>query len=70
MPGFGKPRQVTEEEAKGEIEHVYQEIRQTLRVTGTDLNCRLPTYAQTRLASRRFKRWLKKFLFLSHIRNR
>ncbi len=40
MLGFGKQKQVTEYEAAGEIERVYHEIRQSLRVTGINLNFR------------------------------
>lgn len=40
MLGFGKPKQVTEYEAEGEIERVFHEIKQTLRVTGINLNFR------------------------------
>lgn len=40
MLGFGKSKQVTEHEAEGEIERVYHEIKQTLRVTGINLNFR------------------------------
>jgi hypothetical protein len=35
-----KPRQLAEYEAKGEIERVYHEIRQVLRVNGVNLNFR------------------------------
>ncbi|WP_164103562.1 halocarboxylic acid dehydrogenase DehI family protein [Candidatus Laterigemmans baculatus] len=37
MFGFEKPSPVAEHEAEGEIERVYHEIRQTLRVTGVNL---------------------------------
>lgn len=40
MLGLGKPKPVAEHEAEGEIERVYHEIRQTLRVTGVNLNFR------------------------------
>ncbi|RUL87958.1 halocarboxylic acid dehydrogenase DehI family protein [Tautonia sociabilis] len=40
MLGLGKSRPVPEHEAEGEIERVYHEIRQTLRVTGVNLNFR------------------------------
>jgi hypothetical protein len=35
-----KPKQIAEHEAKGEIERVYHEIRQVLRVNGVNLNFR------------------------------
>jgi len=38
--GLGKPKQVPEHEAEGEIERVYHEIKQTLRVTGVNMNFR------------------------------
>jgi hypothetical protein len=34
MLGRSKPKQVSEREAEGEIERVYHEIKQTLRVSG------------------------------------
>lgn len=40
MLGLGKPKPVAEHEADGEIQRVYHEIRQTLRVTGVNLNLR------------------------------
>lgn len=40
MFGLGKPKQVTEREAEGEIERAYHEIKQCLRVTGINLNFR------------------------------
>lgn len=40
MWGFGKRHAVAEHEADGEIERVYHEIRQTLRVTGVTMNFR------------------------------
>lgn len=40
MLGLGKPTPVAEHEARGEIERVYHEIRQTLRVSGVNLNFR------------------------------
>lgn len=40
MFGFGKPKQVAETEASGEIERVYHEIKQSLRVSGINLNFR------------------------------
>jgi len=40
MFGLGKPKQVTEREAEGEVERVYHEIKQSLRVTGVNLNFR------------------------------
>lgn len=40
MFGLGKPKQVAETEADGEIERVYHEIKQSLRVTGVSLNFR------------------------------
>ena len=40
MLGFGRRHAVGEHEADGEIERVYHEIRQTLRVTGVTLNFR------------------------------
>jgi hypothetical protein len=40
MFGFGKPKQVAETEADGEIERVYHEIKQGLRVSGINLNFR------------------------------
>lgn len=41
MLGFGQPKQVAEHEAEGEIDRVYHEIKQTLRVTGVNLNFRI-----------------------------
>ncbi|MBI2876551.1 MAG: hypothetical protein HYY20_06690 [Candidatus Tectomicrobia bacterium] len=41
MLGLGKHKQVTEYEAEGEIDRVYYEIKQTLRVTGINLNFRV-----------------------------
>lgn len=38
--GFGKPKQISETEATGEIERVYHEIKQSLRVSGINLNFR------------------------------
>ena len=38
--GFGKPKPVKETEATGEIERVYHEIKQSLRVSGINLNFR------------------------------
>lgn len=40
MLGLGKPKPVAEYEATGEIERVYHEIRQTMRVSGINLNFR------------------------------
>lgn len=40
MFGIGKPKPVAEYEAGGEIERVYHEIRQVLRVSGVNLNFR------------------------------
>lgn len=40
MLGLGKPKPVAEHEAEGDIERVYHEIKQTLRVTGVNLNFR------------------------------
>lgn len=40
MPGLSKKQPVAEHEARNEIERVYHEIRQTLRVTGVNLNFR------------------------------
>lgn len=40
MVRIGKPLPVTEREAEGEIEQVYHEIKQTLRVSGINLNFR------------------------------
>ena len=40
MLGLSKPKQVSEREAEGEIERVYHEIKQTLRVSGINLNFR------------------------------
>ncbi len=40
MLGLGKKKPVPEHEAEGEIERVYHEIRQVLRVTGVNLNLR------------------------------
>ncbi len=40
MLGFGKQKQVTEYDADGECERVYHEIKQSLRVTGINLNFR------------------------------
>lgn len=40
MFGFGKPKQVAETEAGGETERVYHEIKQSLRVSGINLNFR------------------------------
>lgn len=40
MFGFGKPKVIAEHEAEGDIERVYHEIRQVLRVTGVNLNFR------------------------------
>ncbi len=40
MLGLGKKKPVAEHEAEGEIERVYHEIRQVLRVTGVNLNLR------------------------------
>lgn len=40
MLGFKQASPVDEHEARGEIERVYHEIRQTLRVTGVNLNFR------------------------------
>lgn len=41
MFGLSKPKQVEEHEAAGEIERIYHEIRETLRVTGINLNFRI-----------------------------
>lgn len=38
--GFGKPKPVKETEATGEIERVYHEIKQSMRVNGVNLNFR------------------------------
>ncbi len=38
--GFGKPKPVKEIEATGEIERVYHEIKQSMRVSGINLNFR------------------------------
>lgn len=38
--GFGKPKSISETEAEGEIERVYHEIKQSLRVSGINLNFR------------------------------
>ena len=44
--GFGKPKPVKEIEATGEIERCYHEIKQTMRVSGVNLNFRtLADYA-------------------------
>lgn len=40
MFGLGRPKTVDEYEARGETERVYHQIRQTLRVTGVNLNFR------------------------------
>jgi hypothetical protein len=40
MLGFGKKKPVPEHEAEGEIERVYHEIRQVMRVPGVNLNFR------------------------------
>lgn len=40
MLGLGKSKVIPEHEATDEIERVYHEIRQTLRVTGINLNFR------------------------------
>ncbi|MDZ4783002.1 MAG: halocarboxylic acid dehydrogenase DehI family protein [Planctomycetia bacterium] len=40
MFGLGKPTPVAEHEADGEVERVYHEIKQVLRVTGVNLNFR------------------------------
>lgn len=40
MLGLGKKKPVSEREAEGEIERVYHEIRQVLRVSGVNLNFR------------------------------
>ncbi|HJU06703.1 MAG TPA: halocarboxylic acid dehydrogenase DehI family protein [Nitrospiraceae bacterium] len=40
MFGIGKPSPVAEYEADGEIEQIYHDIRQTLRVSGVNLNLR------------------------------
>lgn len=40
MVSIGKPRPVTEREAEGEIAQMYHEIKQTLRVSGINLNFR------------------------------
>ncbi|MCA1577104.1 MAG: halocarboxylic acid dehydrogenase DehI family protein [Acidobacteria bacterium] len=40
MLGLGKPKHVTERDAEGETERVYHEIKQTLRVSGVNLNFR------------------------------
>ncbi len=40
MFGSSKPKPIDEREAQGETERVYHEIRQTLRVTGVNLNFR------------------------------
>lgn len=41
MFGLRRPKQVEEHKAAGEIERVYHEIRETLRVTGINLNFRI-----------------------------
>jgi hypothetical protein len=41
MFGLGRPKQVEEYEAAGEIERIYHEIRETLRVTEVNLNFRI-----------------------------
>jgi hypothetical protein len=41
MFGLRRPKQVEEHEAAGEIERIYHEIRETLRVTGVNLNFRI-----------------------------
>lgn len=47
MFGFGKREPVEEHEARGETERVYHEIRQTLRVSGVNLNFRVwATFAE------------------------
>jgi len=38
--GFGKPKLVKETQATGEIESVYHEIKQSMRVSGINLNFR------------------------------
>ncbi len=40
MLGYGRPREVEEREARGEVERVYHEVRQSLRVTGVGLPLR------------------------------
>jgi len=40
MFGLGKPKQISETEAEGEVERAFHEIRQTLRVSGINLNFR------------------------------
>lgn len=40
MFGLGKPKPVDEYQAHGETERIYHQIRQTLRVTGVNLNFR------------------------------
>lgn len=40
MLGSSKPKPIPEHEAEGEIEQIYHEIRQVLRVTGVNLNFR------------------------------
>lgn len=40
MFGLGKPKPVAEYEVTGEIARVYHEIRQTMRVSGINLNFR------------------------------
>ena len=40
MFGLGKPKRVTEWEADGEIEQIYHQIKQSLRVSGVNLNFR------------------------------
>ncbi|MGI8962589.1 MAG: halocarboxylic acid dehydrogenase DehI family protein [Bryobacteraceae bacterium] len=40
MLKFNGPKPISEQEAKGEIERVYHEIMQTMRVTGVNLNFR------------------------------
>lgn len=40
MFGIGKPKPISERTAEGEIERVYHEIKQVLRVTGVDLTFR------------------------------
>ncbi len=38
--GFGKPKPVKETEAEGEIERCFHEIKQSMRVSGINLNFR------------------------------
>ncbi len=38
--GFGKPKLIKKTEATGEIESVYHEIKQSMRVSGINLNFR------------------------------